>query len=170
MTATLTMPAKNVSRLPRRFSASAILPMLRWVVGLTFLAAAVPKILDPAGFALSLSHYALLPDSAVSAVAIVLPWIEFVAAVSLIVLPSFREASAALILTLLLIFSVALACELGRGNVACGCFGNIRFLNNPRIGLARNMLLLVAAAIVFLKDAPRSRMDHLTRASNHLGG
>jgi len=94
-----------------------------WLLGAVFLAAALPKIADPPGFAEALHAYHLLPDAALAPIALALPWLELWIALALIT--GLARRSAALIaLALLLIFMGALALNLARGNpVDCGCFG-----------------------------------------------
>src|SRR5262249_10930225 len=72
---------------------SAVLNLLRhprvvllaqvWI-GLVFLAAALGKIGDPATFARQIHYFRLLPAGLENTMAIVLPWIELVAALSLL--------------------------------------------------------------------------------------
>ena len=94
-----------------------------WLLGAVFLAAALPKIADPPGFAEALHAYHLLPDAALAPIALALPWLELWIALALIT--GLARRSAALIaLALLLVFMGALALNLARGNpVDCGCFG-----------------------------------------------
>lgn len=97
--------------------------LIRWAIAGVFLYAAFPKIADPAGFARSIANYQILPDAAINPLAIFLPWLELVCAVSLIAIPALRRG--ALILTggMLLVFVVAIISALARGlNIECGCF------------------------------------------------
>lgn len=85
--------------------------------------AAVPKIIDPPGFAQSIFAYGLLPMAFVAPLALTLPWLEALTALGL-VLGVARRSAAAVILSLLLIFIGGLGFNLARGNaVDCGCFG-----------------------------------------------
>ncbi len=56
----------------------------RLVVAAAFVAAAVPKVRDPAGFGQVVQHYQLVPQASVPAIAIILPWLEIVAGLALL--------------------------------------------------------------------------------------
>jgi putative oxidoreductase len=95
----------------------------RILLGTVFIAAAVTKIADPAAFARGVYQYHLLPDGLISLVAVFLPWLELTAGGALLFIPKLRDASAAVLAALLLIFAVAIAFNLCRGLEApCGCF------------------------------------------------
>ena len=95
----------------------------RWIIGLLFIAAAVPKILDPMAFAKIVSHYQVLPDGWINLAAIFLPWAEVVCGLSLLLLPRLRDAAALLILLMLLVFTGAIINALNQGiDISCGCF------------------------------------------------
>ncbi len=84
--------------------------------------ASYDKILHPQAFAEAVYNYQILPDAAVNAVALALPWIELLAGLSLITgvwLPG-----AAMIAALLMgAFTFALVYNQIRGlDVHCGCF------------------------------------------------
>ena len=88
-----------------------------------FVAAAVPKIVQPAEFAYAVHRYDLLPESLVNLVAIVLPWTELIAAVALLVVPRMRDAAALILAGLLVVFVTAMTITLARGlELSCGCF------------------------------------------------
>lgn len=92
------------------------------VLSAVFLAAALPKIIAPQQFARALYQFHLLPDGAISVTAIFLPWLECVTGIALL-LPRARDAAAAVMSLMLLVFSGALAANLLRGIEApCGCF------------------------------------------------
>ncbi len=124
---------------------------LAWVfriaLSVVFLAAAVPKILDPHAFAVAVFRYQMVPYPLVNLLAVYLPWIELVAAVALL-MPRFNDAAAFLMLGMLLVFTTAITINLFRGiDMACGCF-----TTNPdaaRIGwrkVAENAGLIAMAA------------------------
>lgn len=91
-------------------------------LGLLFVAAALPKVVDPPGFAHMVYNYRILPGSLVNASALVLPWFELLAGVALC-LGIWRRTAAAWIGALLLVFVAAISFNLARGNaIDCGCF------------------------------------------------
>jgi uncharacterized membrane protein YphA (DoxX/SURF4 family) len=123
-----------------------------WALGATFLAAALPKLMDPPGFAEALHAYKLLPATALAPLALVLPWLEAVLAVALLTGLA-RRSAALLAFLLLVVFMGALAINLARGNpVDCGCFGthaNTRGvaerLMDMKVDLLRDALLALLA-------------------------
>lgn len=94
----------------------------RLLLGGIFMYAAVPKILDPAAFAVAVYNYRLLPDETIGIVAAGLPWIELAGGCMLVA--GVRCRSACLVLTVLLgAFTAAMLINTLRGiDVECGCF------------------------------------------------
>lgn len=126
------------------------------ILATVFVGAALPKLVDPAGFALAIHHYHLAPDGLINLMAIYLPALELCAALGLL-LPRTRRAAAWLTGLMLLIFTAALASAIVRGlDVSCGCF-----TTNPEAGrvgilnLARNGALLLLIAWILWSPAPR---------------
>ncbi len=92
------------------------------VLAAIFLLASVPKIIAPDEFAVAVFRYQLLPDAAVNLVAIFLPWVELVAAITILI-PRTSAAAAAIIFGLLAVFTAAISIDLVRGiDISCGCF------------------------------------------------
>ena len=123
-------------------------------IGVVFLAAAAAKLWDPAALAQDIRHFRLIPSALTPLLAIVLPWIELLAALSL--LARVRPRSGAWVaLGALLVFTVAVAAAMARGlDFECGCFGT---LAATRIGvrkLATNLALLAIASIAVLDPRP----------------
>jgi hypothetical protein len=107
----------------RRRIFRAISITLTAAIAAVFVAAAMPKIGDPAGFALIVYRYRIVPDVAVNLVAIYLPWTELIAAACLLVPGPMRDAGFAMLAALLGTFIGAQGFAAARGlNVACGCF------------------------------------------------
>ena len=134
-----------------------------WILGATFLAAALPKIMDPPGFAEALHAYHLLPDAALAPFALALPWLELMLALALITGLA-RRSAGLLALTMLILFMGALTLNLAWGNpVDCGCFGTrastrsiAERLMDMKLDLVRDGALLLLAAIALFapqKDA-----------------
>ncbi len=95
---------------------------LQIALGLLFIAAAIPKLLDPPGFAHMVYNYRILPGGLVNLLALVLPWLELLCGVAL-VLGIWSRTAASLVSLLLLVFIAALTFNLLRGNaIDCGCF------------------------------------------------
>ncbi len=99
-----------------------LVTMVRLVLGTVFLSAGITKIVDPAGFALAVYNYHILPAWLVNLAAVTLPWIEVVAGVCL-VLGLWVPGSALVVSVLLLAFTTALGFNMYRGlDITCGCF------------------------------------------------
>ncbi len=91
-------------------------------LGVFFVAAALPKVVDPPGFAHMVYNYRLVPGALVNLMGLVMPWLELLAGLALI-LGIWTRTSAALIGALLGVFIVAISVNLARGNaIDCGCF------------------------------------------------
>ncbi len=126
------------------------------ILALVFLAAAVPKIADPAAFALAIYRYQLAPSAAINALAILFPWTELVAAIALLIGPRLRRGALLVLLILLAVFTAAISINLYRGvDIACGCFsvkasdGHLGALN-----LARNAALFALATWALHRTRP----------------
>jgi len=104
---------------------------IRLYMGGIFVYASWHKILYPGLFALDVATYDLLPLVLVNLVAIILPYVELIAGMILIV--GFRtRTGAALIIAMLLLFTVALVIALARGlDMSCGCFASQTMEEDP---------------------------------------
>jgi uncharacterized membrane protein YphA (DoxX/SURF4 family) len=95
----------------------------QFALGGLFIAAALPKLLDPPGFAKALWAYRLFPDGSIHPLALLVPWFELVCGGALL-LGWWRRAAASSLAALLLGFILALSINLARRHpVDCGCFG-----------------------------------------------
>ena len=94
------------------------------IIGLIFLVTGCLKILDPAGFAIDIQNYRILPWTGGVLLALYLPWVEILCGAALLLHIAYRGALciAALLLAL---FVVAYGSTRPRGlDIACGCFGH----------------------------------------------
>ena len=128
--------------------------LLRLCMGGLLAAAGVLKLRDPAGFAVEISNFQLLPALA-PYLAAALPATELVLGLCLIAAPrGWRRAAVAGALLLFAGFTVAVASAYLRGiNIVCGCFGGGGDAIGP-LTLVRNTALLVALAALWVCDAP----------------
>ena len=91
-------------------------------LGVIFVAAALPKIVDPPSFAHMVYNYRLVPGALVNLAALTMPWIELLSGLALI-LGIWRGAARTIIGVLLLTFIMAISVNLARHNsIDCGCF------------------------------------------------
>jgi len=134
---------------------------VRTVLGLTFIAAALTKIVDPPDFAKVIWAYSLFPPWSLHPLALILPWLELFCGLALCV-GLWIRAAALWIAALLLSFSLALAINLARHHpVDCGCFGatphrtEAERITDMHWSLLRDAGLLLLALQVLLASAPR---------------
>jgi hypothetical protein len=120
-------------------------------LGLCFVGAGLAKIYDPLAFAVSIARLRIVPRALLGGVAILLPWIEVVAAAALF-FPKLRRPALKLLLGMLLVFSIILGIGLLRGATSCGCFGSRDvLLNRPEVALLKNAALIGAAVLLLLR-------------------
>ena len=91
-------------------------------LGALFVAAALPKIIDPPSFAHMIYNYRIVPAGVINLMALTMPWVELLCGLALI-LGVWRRAALGLIAAMLVVFIIAIGINLGRGNaIDCGCF------------------------------------------------
>jgi uncharacterized membrane protein YphA (DoxX/SURF4 family) len=142
----------------------------RLVLGLVFIAAALPKLSDPPGFAKAIWAYQLVPAWALNPLALALPWLELLCGLALC-LGFWLRAAALWVGALLLSFCLALAINLARHHpVDCGCFGATahqteaeRLADMPWSILRDAALLLLAVQVLWAS----SRKMELHRSLDH---
>jgi uncharacterized membrane protein YphA (DoxX/SURF4 family) len=123
---------------------------IRLLLGLIFVYAGFIKLIDPKAFAKTISHYDIVPESFLPAVAIGLPAIEFLSGLGLV----FNiRGSLTTVLSLLLLFSLILGFGIVSNlNIDCGCFTQeeIRDHNTLRQALYRDLTLITAVLYLYL--------------------
>ena len=139
----------------------------RWTLGLTFIYASYNKILLPADFAKIIYGYDLFPHALINLIAVILPFLELVAALALI--GGVYPRSAVLIVnTLLVAFIILLSINLIRGHeFNCGCFELQNSENNvsSQTTIIRDIFYLALGLQVFFFN--RYRRWCLTRTSRN---
>jgi uncharacterized membrane protein YphA (DoxX/SURF4 family) len=122
--------------------------LLRLLLALVFIFAAIEKIAAPGNFSISISNYRLLPAEFINIPALIIPWIELISGLLLLFGISVKENSV-IITLLLIVFTVAIIISLFRGlNIDCGCFGTTY---GAKIGLQKvseNILLIIIGFIL----------------------
>ncbi len=94
----------------------------RIVLGAVFMYASFDKMSNPAAFADIIDNYRILPFQLVNALAIFLPWLEFITGLFLLT-GKWVKGSLLIYTVLLVIFIFALGQALLRGlDISCGCF------------------------------------------------
>lgn len=146
---------------------AAVSLVIRWVVGITFLVAAWPKLLAPEDFAWSVALYRMLPTQYVHILAIWLPMLELFAAA--LFLAGWRVRGAAVAMCgMLVMFIIALTyAHVHQIEMpTCGCFtpAGARALaeHGESVGtglLWRDAAMLIACGYVWLFDTGRWGLD-----------
>ena len=118
--------------------------------GLVFLAAALPKIGDLAGFAGSVHNFHLepvIPIGATNVLALTIPWVELIAGLALV--GGVRPRAGAFVYTALLaVFTIGIVAALARGlSFECGCFGKVGAGTIGAKKLAENFVLLALGVV-----------------------
>ena len=133
-------------------------------LGVVFVAAALPKLIDPPGFAEAIWNYQLAPAWLIHPAALALPWLELLCGLALC-LRVWVRAAAAWIAALLLVFMTALSINLARNHpVDCGCFSTaggarsaVERVADMRWALLRDLGLLLLAAQALAAGTARRR-------------
>lgn len=124
--------------------------VLRLFIGGMFVYAALPKVMDPYAFAVSIRAYKIIPFALSNFAALAMSWSELITGLMLIFGVLTRKAAGAIFL-LLGVFAVAIATTVVRGMVIdCGCFGSDGGASTSWLLIARNILLLAATAVVMI--------------------
>ena len=99
------------------------LPLIfRIILGIIFIYAAYPKIIDPVAFSDNIHNYHITPTAVENLAALIIPWMELIVGVFLI-LGVFLEGSTRIIIYMLIFFIFILSQAVFRGiDVHCGCF------------------------------------------------
>ncbi len=95
----------------------------RLLLGSIFIYTSLGKISHISGFAKDISSYDILPFYLVNITAITLPWLELFCGL-LLISGLFTRASGTLVLTMNVVFTIAIISAVARGlEIGCGCYG-----------------------------------------------
>lgn len=149
------------------------------LLGLFFIMAALPKIVDPPSFAQMIFNYRLVVSdfggiNVLNVMALSLPWLELLLGLAL-VFGIWRRTAVVLVGALLVTFITAVAINLARGNaIDCGCFDpggsdkttEQRFLDMGWTIVRDLAMLAMVAQILF--GMVRERVENLQLISTEL--
>ncbi len=129
--------------------------LARLIVAGVFLYAGIVKAGASEGFAVAIAQFSILPQPAVSALALALPFVEIAAGV-LLVIPRTARLGAGLAAALLCTFLVALGWALSQGLIVdCGCFGDAPPSRERMVAaLARDVILLALTLLLAARPLP----------------
>jgi hypothetical protein len=136
-------------------------PALSWTLALALsiilVSSAAMKFADIAEFAAALENYGIVPQPLITAVGCTIPVLEAAAALALLANRT-RLAGALLVAALVTVFTAAIAINLARGRrqIDCGCFGAALRQTLSGWLIARNLILIVAAAVVVVPANSRT--------------
>ena len=126
---------------------------VRLIVGAIFLMSAISKLAVPRQFAKDVQRYRLLPHPLASTFGYALPYVELVAALSLLT-GVYANWAALAVVVMLVSFMIAVGVAMFRKfNLSCNCFG---LLYRERVGWStqiRDGVLLAMALFVLVGDA-----------------
>ena len=126
----------------------------RLLLGGLLVYAGYNKLLDVPKFAEDIAHFRLLPAPLNRALAVVLPWNEFVAG-SLLILGIWSRAAALASLLFFTVFAIAVTSAIARNlNIECGCLGNADASKVGLATLAKDAVGLALAGLVYFATVP----------------
>jgi uncharacterized membrane protein YphA (DoxX/SURF4 family) len=125
--------------------------LVRSVLGLVFIVFSWGKLQYPRIFAESLLAYQVLPQSLITVVALILPWLELLAGLSMLAGYRYRGSAVALG-GLSLLFMVVLSSVVWKGlDISCGCFVGVDWMTVNWMHIVLNAVLGTLAWLVFWK-------------------
>lgn len=124
----------------------------QFAIGIAFTVAGLAKLVDLPQMAQAVHNFRILPIWSENLLAMVLPWLEIVAGLSLM-LGIEARAGAAVATALMLVFTAAVAAAWARGlDFECGCFGKPDASAIGAFKLAQNLGFLTLASIASLRS------------------
>jgi len=143
----------------------------RVIVSAIFIVAAVGKLSQPAEeFTAIVRAWQILPEPIVTWYALALPWVEFVAGITLL-LGFWQRWSAALVALMLLSFLIAAGINISRGLVLenCGCFGELIKLGETFQDLFwRDVVFFILTLFIMFAPASWLSLDRYLERGNNL--
>jgi uncharacterized membrane protein YphA (DoxX/SURF4 family) len=121
-------------------------------VGGVFVYSSVGKLFSQEEFGRVIYNYDLLPLFSVNILAIVLPYIQFIAGI-LLIFGIFKRGNSVIFIVLLLVFLIALIQAYARGlDINCGCFSLDTTSSNTDIliRIIQDVLLLIPAFLILV--------------------
>ncbi len=149
----------SVSDMRSVISSSRVFMIARILLGVVFVWASVPKIIDPRAFAVIVGNYQVLPQALVNPVALALPWLEALCGVTLIVGRLIR-GSTLLVVCLMIIFIGLTGFNIFRGlDIDCGCFSvAAKEASTSQWGnLLRNLVIMLLGLFVLWRGQLHGR-------------
>lgn len=124
----------------------------RLIVGGVFIYSSIGKLLSPDEFAKIIHNYDLLPLFLVNILAIVLPYLQFIAGV-LLIIGVYKKGDSAIFIGLIFVFLIALVQAYARNlDINCGCFSldTSSSKSDILVRIFQDVLLLIPALVIFI--------------------
>lgn len=137
------------------------------IVGIFFIWAGVPKILQPLAFAKSIWNYDLAPPRLINLAALIMPWLEVIGG-GCMILGVYRRGGSTVVTGLLLLFIVVVGFNVLRGHeFNCGCVTQSTLLtehylpgwNDKYLLLLRDVGLLIMSILGLRQAAKDTRLE-----------
>jgi len=119
------------------------------IVGGIFVYAGVVKVLDPVQFANDIDNYKTLPWFVSVRLAFYLPWLEIFCGLALIFRFLYRGGLSILTVLIAVFIGVTIAAKMRGLDITCGCFGHASKNWNFSTHLVLDLLILLAAVVLF---------------------
>ena len=119
------------------------------IVGGIFVYAGVVKVLNPVQFANDIDNYKTLPWFVSVRLAVYLPWVEIFCGLALIFRFLYRGGLLILTALILVFIGATIAAKMRGLDITCGCFGHASKNWNFSTHLVLDLLILLAAVVLF---------------------
>ncbi|MFO7964162.1 MAG: MauE/DoxX family redox-associated membrane protein [Desulfobacterales bacterium] len=138
----------------------------RLILGVIFILAGFPKLMDPEGFARIIENYKILPALLVNPFALILPWVEMFCGIFLIS-GHLVKGSIVMVNLMMAMFIVALLLNIVRGvDITCGCFTTSMAASKHAFGdLIRDLLLISMGIWIMIYRVKQETSTAATRFS-----
>ena len=119
------------------------------IVGGIFIYAGVIKMLDPVQFANDIDNYKTLPWFFSVRLAFYLPWLEIFCGLAVIFVFLYRGGLSILTALIAIFIGATIAAKIRGLDITCGCFGHTSRNWNFSTHLVLDLLILLAALVLF---------------------
>jgi len=119
------------------------------IVGGIFVYAGVVKVLDPVQFANDIDNYKTLPWFVSVRLAFYLPWLEIFCGLAVVFRFLYRGGLLILTALILVFIGATIAAKMRGLDITCGCFGHASKNWNFSTHLVLDLLIVLAAAVLF---------------------
>src|SRR5260370_10189934 len=124
------------------------------ILGGIFIYAGVLKALDPVQFGNDIDNYKALPWFVSVRLAFYLPWLEIFCGLAVVFRFLYRGGLSILTALIAVFIGATIAAKMRGLDITCGCFGHASKNWNFSTHLVLDLLILLAAALVFLRVPP----------------